>query len=142
MAGGHRRKGTVCVAEEGFSWLSLPMAALNGVPTEHMWMAELLDGKHFPLRFVGYGPDGVKETGRVEVTKIDKKTLPASDFEVPPTYAVIDIGQMFRGPGAMGGMPGGMGGIRVATRPAGMPSGYPMPAAPQVTRVPSEGRSF
>ena len=39
------------------------MSALNGVPTEHLWMAELLDGKHFPLRFVGYGPDGVKETG-------------------------------------------------------------------------------
>jgi hypothetical protein len=119
------RQGTVCVAEEGFSWLSLPMAALNGVPTEHMWMAELLDGKHFPLRFVGYGPDGVKETGRIEVTKVDKKTLPASDFEVPPTYAVIDIGQMFRGLGAMGGMggmPGGMGRM-----PGGMPSGYPMP---------------
>jgi hypothetical protein len=119
------RQGTVCVAEEGFSWLSLPMAALNGVPTEHLWMTELLDGKHFPLRFVGYGPDGVKETGRVEVTKIDKKTLPASDFEVPPTYAVIDLGQMFRGLGAMGaagGMPGGMGRM-----PGGMPSGYPMP---------------
>ena len=65
-------------------------------------MAELLDGKHFPLRFVGYGPDGKKETGRVEVTKVDKKTLPATDFTYPPTYAVIDIEQMFRGLGAHG----------------------------------------
>ncbi len=116
------REGTVCVAEQGFSWLSFPMSALNGVPTEHLWMAELLDGKHFPLRFVGYGPDGVKETARVEVTKVDKKTLPATDFEVPPTYAVIDIAQMFGGMGGMGNMPRGMGGM-----PGGMPSGYPMP---------------
>ncbi len=106
------REATVCVAEEGFSWLSLPMSALNGVPTEKMWMADLLDGKHFPLRFIGYGPDGVKESGRVEVTKIDKKALPASEFELPPTYAQIDLEQMMRGFG-MGGMggPGGMGGM-------------------------------
>jgi Domain of unknown function (DUF4412) len=112
------REGTVCVVQEGFSWLSLPMAALNGVPTEHLWMADLLDGKHFPLRFVGYGPDGVKETRRIEVTKVDKKTLPASDFTYPPTYAVIDLEQMLRGLGAMGGMPGMAG---------GMPGGFPVP---------------
>jgi hypothetical protein len=116
------REGTVCVAQEGFSWLSFPMAALNGVPTEHLWMAELLDGKHFPLRFIGFGPDGVKESSRIEVTKVDKKTLPATDFVYPPTYAVIDIAQMFGGMGAMGNMPRGMGGM-----PGGMPSGYPMP---------------
>ena len=119
------REGTACVAEQGFSWLSLPMSALNGVPTESLWMADLLDGKHFPLRFVGYGPDGVKETGRIEVTKVDKKTLPASDFTYPPTYAMIDIEQMFRGLGAMGGV-GGMGGMPGGT-PRGMPSGFPVP---------------
>jgi hypothetical protein len=110
------KEGTVCVAEEGFSWLSLPMAALNGVPTEHLWMADLLDGKHFPLRFIGYGPDGVKETGRIEVTKIDKKALPATDFAYPPTYALIDIAQMFRGLGAMG-----------ALGPGGAPSSFSVP---------------
>jgi len=115
------RQGTVCVAEEGFSWLSLPMSALNGVPTEQLWMADLLDGKHFPLRFVGYGPDGVKETARIEVTKVDKKTLPATDFVYPPTYTVIDIGQMFGALGAMGG-PHGMPGM-----PGGMPGGLPAP---------------
>jgi Domain of unknown function (DUF4412) len=101
------RQGTACVAEDGFSWLSFPMSVLNGVPTEHLWMADLLDGKHFPLRFVGYGPDGVKETGRVEVTKVDKKALPASEFVIPAAYAQIDIEQMLRGFGGMGGMPGG-----------------------------------
>jgi hypothetical protein len=102
------RQGTACVAEEGFSWLSFPMSALNGVPTEHLWMADLLDGKHFPLRFVGYGPDGVKETARIEVTKVEKKTLPATEFDLPAGYAQIDLDQMLRGfagMGAMGGMP-------------------------------------
>jgi hypothetical protein len=115
------KEGTACVAQEGFSWLSLPMSALNGVPTAHLWMADLLDGKHFPLRFIGYGPDGVTETGRVEVTKIDKKTLPATDFEYPTTYALIDIGQMFRGLGAMGALG------RPAGGPGGVPSGFPAP---------------
>jgi Domain of unknown function (DUF4412) len=109
------REATVCVAQQGFSWLSLPMAALNGVPTEHMWMAELLDGKHLPLRFVGYGADGTTESGRVEVTKIDAKTLPATEFEYPPTYTTIDLEQMLRGFG--GGMPGA----------GGMPGMPPMP---------------
>ena len=45
------RQGTVCVAQEGVSWFHIPM---TGIPTEHVWMAELLDGKHFPLRFIGY----------------------------------------------------------------------------------------
>ena len=96
------REGAACVAQEGFSWFHIPM---TGIPTEHLWAAELLDGKHFPLRFIGYGPDGVKETARVEVTKIEKKSFPASEFEYPPTYAQIDLAQMFRG---FGGMPGGM----------------------------------
>ena len=100
------REGVVCVAQEGFSWFHIPM---TGIPTEHLWMAELLDGKHFPLRFIGYGPDGVKESGRVEVSKIDKKTLPPSEFEYPPNYAQVDVAQMFRGLAAMsGGVPGGM----------------------------------
>ena len=120
------RQGTVCVAEEGFSWLSLPMAALNGVPTEHMWMAELLDGKHFPLRFVGYGPDGVKETARIEVTKVDKKTLPASDFEVPADLRRDrhrpDVPRPRRDGRAWAACRAAW-----ARMPGGMPSGYPMP---------------
>jgi hypothetical protein len=112
------REATICVAEQGFSWLSLPMGALNGVPTEHLWMAELLDGKHFPLRFVGYEKDGTTESGRVEVTKLDSKTLPAADFTYPPNYTTIDLDQMLKGFAGMGGMPG---------MPPGMPG---MPGMP------------
>jgi hypothetical protein len=106
------REGTVCVAQEGISWFSIPM---TGIPTEHLWAVELLDGKHFPLRFVGYANDGTTEENRIEVTKIDKHSLPDSEFTYPPTYKVIDLGQMLAGLGAMPGMP-----------PGGMPP-HPMP---------------
>jgi len=110
------KEATVCVAQQGFSWFSIPM---TGIPTEKLWMGELLDGKHFPLRFIGYGPDGVKEENRVEVTKIDKKSLPDTQFQYPPNYQLIDLQQMLRGfmlPGGPGGMPPGMPGM-----PPGMP---------------------
>jgi len=119
------REGTVCIAEEGFSWLSIPASVLTGMPADRRWMGELLDGKHFPMRFVGYGPDGATETGRIEVTKIEKKTLPASEFEYPPEYTLIDLEQMMRGFG-MGGI-GGMGGMG---RP-GMPPIPPPPPPPK-----------
>lgn len=100
------KEGTVCMADEGASWLSLP---LTGIPTERAWMLELLDGKHFPLRFIGYGKDGTTEENRVEVTKIDKKSLADSSFQVPTGYKTIDLEKMMQGFG-MPGMPGGFPG--------------------------------
>jgi hypothetical protein len=123
------REGTVCVAQEGASWFSIPM---TGIPTEQAWMLELLDGKHFPLRFVGYEKDGTTEEGRLEVTKIDKKSLPATEFEYPPTYKLVDLAALFAGFGRLGAMPGmppgmppGMAGM--PGMPPGMP-GMPRPA--------------
>lgn len=116
------REGTVCVAQQGVSWFSIPM---TGIPTEKLWMAELLDGKHFPLRYVAYQKDGTTEESRVEVTKIDKKTLPDSEFQYPPTYRVTDLAQLFQGMGAMPGMAGMPGG----PYPHGMPA-HPMPPHP------------
>ncbi len=118
------REGTVCVAQEGVSWFSIPM---TGIPTEKLWMAELLDGKHFPLRFVGYAKDGTTEESRLEVTKIDKKALPASEFEYPPTYKVMDLAQLFQGLGMPGGMHGGPGNMPYGPHP--MPP-HPMPMPP------------
>jgi len=87
------------VADEGASWLSIPM---TGIPTEKAWMLDLLDGKHFPLRFVGYAKDGTTEESRLEITKIDKKSLADSEFQVPAGYKVVDLEKMFQG---LGGMP-------------------------------------
>ena len=103
------REATVCVSDQGASWFQIP---LTGIPTERLWMAELLDGKHFPLRLIGYDKTGNTETQRLEVTKIDKKPLDAAQFEYPPTYHVTDLGQMLgamRGFAAAGGPGGGMG---------------------------------
>jgi hypothetical protein len=119
------REGTVCVAQEGASWFSIPM---TGIPTEHAWALELLDGKHFPMRFVGYAKDGTTEDAHMEITKIDKKTLPPTEFEYPPAYKVVDLAQMFGG--MMGRMPGGMPG-------GGMPGG--MPGMPGMAGMPGGG---
>ncbi len=117
------RKGTVCVAEEDASWFQIPV---SGLPTEQAWAAELLDGKHFPLRFIGYGKDGTTESVRLEVTKLDKRSLPDSAVAYPSTYTVNDFGQILAGMagmhGGMHGMPGGAGGM-----PPGMPPGMAMP---------------
>jgi hypothetical protein len=96
------KEGTVCVADQGASWLSIPM---TGIPTEQAWMLELLDGKHFPLRFVGYAKDGTTEESHIEVTKIDKKPLADTLFQVPAGYKTIDLDKMLQGFGVPGGFP-------------------------------------
>ena len=96
------KEGTVCVADEGASWLTIPM---TGIPTERAWMMDLLDGKHFPLRFVGYAKDGATEEGHIEVTKIDKKPLADTLFQVPAGYKTIELDKMLAGFGVPGGFP-------------------------------------
>ncbi len=105
-------KATACVGNEGASWFSLP---LTGIPTAHAWMAELLDGKHFPLRLVVFNKAGAEE-GRIEITKIEKKTVDAAKFEVPAGFQTMDLeqmmSQMMSGMGGMGMPPGAMGSAR------------------------------
>ena len=88
------RDATVCIADHGASFLHIP---LTGIPTEQLWMTQLLDGRHFPLRLISYAKDGATENSRVEVTHIDKKSPPASAFEYPPSYRVMDLAQMLGG---------------------------------------------
>jgi hypothetical protein len=112
-----RKVATVCVADQGASWFHLP---ITGMPTEYAWSLELFDGKHFPLRAIGYGKDGAEE-GRVEVTRIEKKPLAATLFDIPAGYRVIDLMTMLQA--GLGGMmpPGAMmhpGGMRPGTYPA------------------------
>jgi hypothetical protein len=97
------REGSVCIADQGASWFRLP---IPGIPTEYAWMSEVFDGKHFPLRFIGYEKNGT-ESGRIEVTKMEKKALDATLFDIPAGYKVVDLEQMMQGiPGmARGPMP-------------------------------------
>jgi hypothetical protein len=114
------KEGMMCVAEQGVSWLSLPASL---IPSEHAYMAELMDGKHFPLKMIGYEKDGTTEQMKIEVSKIDKKSLDDAQFQVPAGYNVMDLGKMLSGMG----MGGGMGGMPPGMTPGMMPSGYPIP---------------
>jgi Domain of unknown function (DUF4412) len=126
---GDHREATICVAHEGISWFSLPAAAL---PTEHAWALELMDGKHFPLKFIGYDKDGTTEDSRFEITKMDKKSEPDSAFAYPPDYHVMDLDQLFQ---SFGGMPGGMAGGMNAPMAAGG-AGAPGTAPPSMGGMP------
>ncbi len=103
--------GTLCLAEESTSWLKLPLRAL---PDAYNFTAQIMDGNHFPLRYVGMS--GATQTVRAEATKIEKKTLADAVFEVPKGYEMVDLIQMLTQmtrafPGGMPGMPGGMPGV-------------------------------
>jgi hypothetical protein len=126
-------KMSVCVANEGASWFTLP---LGSIPSEHAWALELLDAKHFPLRGIAYDKAGAEKT-RVEVTKIDKKTLPAMLFEIPQGYKIVDLQQMVAAMGAMGASPL-MGKMPPGLPPGMMPPqlGAPPRGAPPASKKP------
>jgi len=84
-------KTDLCVAK-GIAFPSMGRAA--------GWMAEL--GEVFPLRAVTSDPSG-KEKTRMEVTKIDKKSVDDAKFEVPAGYNTMNMDQMMKGMGGMGG---------------------------------------
>jgi len=88
----------LCVAQQGVSWFHIP---ITGVPTEMAWANELIDGNHFPLRAIMFGKTGAEE-GRIEVTRMDKKPLADSLFEVPAGYNQVDLAQLMQGFGGLG----------------------------------------
>jgi hypothetical protein len=110
-----RKMATLCIADQGASWFHLP---ITGIPTEYAWALELMDGKHFPLRMIGYDEKTGAEEARIELTKLEKKPLAASLFDMPAGYKTVDMGAMFAqlaGAPAMGA-PGGA--------PFGAPGGH------------------
>ena len=114
-----RKVATLCISDQSASWFHLP---ITGIPTEYAWTLELLDGKHFPLRFIGYDKKTGAEDGRVELTKFEKKTIAPTVFDMPPGYKVMDVSQMFgqlAGAGAPGAPP--FGGVPAGVRPAKKP---------------------
>jgi len=116
-------RGQVCVSGEEASWLSMPSL---GLPTEHLWAKELFDGKHLPLRMVGYDAAGAEEN-RLEVTKLERKPVPDTTFAIPKGYRMMDFSQMMAGmQGMLSGMMGGTHGA--AGMPSGLPPGMAMPS--------------
>lgn len=60
------------------------------------WEQELVDKGAFPLRVVSRNRGG-KETSRMEVVAIDKKSLPDSHFAIPAGYQRFEMGGMMKG---------------------------------------------
>lgn len=119
---GDKSKADVCVSQQGVSFFHFPM---TGAPAEYAALGELVDGSHFPLRGIGYGKDGVTESGRVEVTKVDKHTLDPNLFVPPAGYKTVTIQEAMQGfmAAAMGGGGAGMGGPGMPNMPPNM-SGF------------------
>jgi hypothetical protein len=129
------KKLELCVLADEKAWLKLPEAAL---PPQLSWAKELADGRHLPLRYVAFDADG-KESGRVELTAVERTALPAADFEVPKGFVIVSFDQMMMGLGGlMGGGAGGLPALKGLPPnfklPNGMalPSGFPsrLPKAP------------
>jgi hypothetical protein len=91
-------RALVCMAEASAGWLKFPTKAL---PDDLALTAELLDGKHFPLRVIGF--EKGQESGRVEIKKIEKKPIPDADFQIPAGYTKIDVVDMLKGLGGLAG---------------------------------------
>lgn len=72
---------------------------------EQAWERALAGKDLFPLRVVGYDARR-KENFRMEVTAIEKKSLPDSLFAPPAGYQKFDMGGMMQGL-MPGGFPGG-----------------------------------
>ena len=86
-------KADVCVAK-GISFPSLGRHA--------GWMSSLEGG--FPLRAVTFDATG-KEKSRMEVTKVEKKSLDDAQFQVPAGYTTQNMDDLMKSLG--GGMHGG-----------------------------------
>jgi len=137
-------KTELCLKIESESFLKLPPMPL---PPHLAWAAELSDGKHLPLRVVAFEKGA--ESGRIELTAIEKKPLAAADFEVPRGFMIVSLDQqLLGGLSAMGGLPGaGAGGDPMARLRAlqglrglaGMPSAGPAGSAPP--RAPKSGKT-
>lgn len=87
---------TLCVANQGASWLDLPSL---GLAPDQAWAKEIMDGRHLPLRFIGYAEDGTEDV-RVEAVKIEKKSIPDAEFAIPPGYRTMDLAESMRGAAA------------------------------------------
>jgi len=125
------KRARVCVSEGAASWLDV---VAHAVPGNLIWAKEFLNGQKFPLRVIAFETDGT-ERDRIEVTKIEKKTLDESLFGVPPGYRTLDLEQMMNGFMA-GGMPAGMAPGQMPGMPTQMPAmPTQMPAMP--TQMPA-----
>ncbi len=74
----------------------------SGSQQAQAWEKALAGKNMFPMRVVGSSPDG-KESFRMEVTAVEKQSLPASDFQVPAGWRKFEMPNMEEMMKSMGG---------------------------------------
>jgi hypothetical protein len=83
-------RGSVCLADLGSGWVYF------GGPGATEWAEQTFGSQRFPLRYVNYDRAG-KETATMEVTRLERKRIPDSAFEVPANYKRMDASKMMEG---------------------------------------------
>lgn len=73
-----------------------PIAGGRGREAQKSWEKALAGKELFPLRVITRSRNG-QETFRMEATKVEKSSLPASLFEAPADYEKLDLGGMMQG---------------------------------------------
>jgi len=69
---------------------------------KNSWEDAFKGKEAFPLRVITTNSSG-QQTFKMEATSVEKKSVPASEFQPPADYRKFDMGAMMRG---MGGLPG------------------------------------
>jgi hypothetical protein len=109
-----------CLAEK-IKWIDFTDLAIDS--PVFAAMVAVSDFNHLPLRIVAFDDQSV-ESGRVEVTKLDKKKLADTQFTVPADFQVVELSALLGG--AFGGPPGAGGPGGPGRRP-GLPPGFVPP---------------
>ena len=104
-----------CLAEK-IKWIDFTDLAIDS--PVFAAMVAVSDFNHLPLRVVAFDDQSV-ESGRVEVTKLDKKKLADTKFAVPADFQVVELSAL------LGGMFGGPPGTGPGRRPGGVPHDQP-----------------
>jgi hypothetical protein len=90
-------RALVCVSTERAPWLDVP--ALGLPHADLLWVPEVFDGKHFPVRAIEYDAAGA-EDGRIELTKLERKVVDDSTLAIPAGYRKMEVGELMDEVGA------------------------------------------
>jgi len=103
---GYKVEEYVSTSESGSyteMWLSKDLGAFRAMQQQGQkqkgWEKFLADNNFFPMKLVEYSSKGGKVVSEMEVTKVEKGSVPDSTFEIPADYKKMDLGDMLKGLG-------------------------------------------
>jgi hypothetical protein len=83
------KKTELCIAQ-GIAFFDVGGLKAGPSASPSALAKEFREKKSFPLRSIEYDAAG-KELSRMEVTKIEKKSIPDASFQVPPGYTKLQL---------------------------------------------------